>query len=83
MVKAHDAHPGTSELVGRVITDAVAASGLPPGTFSLLNLTQDGAITLVTDSRVKAVGFTGSRAGGLALVDAAARRRNRSPSTRR
>ncbi|OBF48363.1 aldehyde dehydrogenase (NADP(+)) [Mycolicibacterium monacense] len=79
VVKAHDAHPGTSELVGRVITDAVAASGLPPGTFSLLNLTQDGAITLVTDSRVKAVGFTGSRAGGLALVDAAARRREPIP----
>ena len=27
VVKAHDAHPGTSELVGRAITDAVAAAG--------------------------------------------------------
>uniref|UniRef100_A0A5Q5CNX6 Aldehyde dehydrogenase n=1 Tax=Mycobacterium sp. (strain JLS) TaxID=164757 RepID=A0A5Q5CNX6_MYCSJ len=79
VVKAHDAHPGTSELVGRVITDAVAAAGLPPGTFSLLNLAQEGGITLVTDPRVKAVGFTGSRAGGLALVDAAARRREPIP----
>ena len=34
VVKAHDAHPGTSELVGRAITDAVAAAGLPAGTFS-------------------------------------------------
>lgn len=30
VVKAHDAHPGTSELVGRVIADAVAAAGCPP-----------------------------------------------------
>ena len=36
VVKAHDAHPGTSELVGRAITEAVAAAGLPAGTFSLL-----------------------------------------------
>ena len=27
VVKAHDAHPGTSELVGRAVTDAVAAAG--------------------------------------------------------
>ncbi|KUI35320.1 2,5-dioxovalerate dehydrogenase [Mycobacterium sp. IS-1496] len=79
VVKAHDAHPGTSELAGRVITDAVAAAGLPAGTFSLLNLTKEAAIALVTDPRVKAVGFTGSRAGGLALIDAAARRREPIP----
>jgi len=36
VVKGHDAHPGTSELVGRAITDAVAEAGLPKGTFSLL-----------------------------------------------
>lgn len=74
VVKAHDAHPGTSELVGRVITDAVAAAGLPAGTFSLLNVGQELGVTLVTDPRIKAVGFTGSRAGGLALAAAAARR---------
>ncbi|WP_193046654.1 aldehyde dehydrogenase (NADP(+)) [Mycolicibacterium baixiangningiae] len=74
VVKAHDAHPGTSELVGRVITDAVAAAGLPAGTFSLLYVGQELGVTLVTDPRIKAVGFTGSRAGGLALAAAAARR---------
>lgn len=79
VVKAHDAHPGTSELVGRVITDAVAAAGLPAGTFSLLYIRQDAATALVADPRIKAVGFTGSRAGGLALVDAAARRREPIP----
>lgn len=75
VVKAHDAHPGTSELVGRAITDAVAASGLPAGTFSLLyGYGPELGVTLVTDPRIKAVGFTGSRSGGMALVAAAAGR---------
>ncbi|MCZ0727295.1 aldehyde dehydrogenase (NADP(+)) [Mycolicibacterium iranicum] len=75
VVKAHDAHPGTSELVARAITDAVATSGLPAGTFSLLfGSGPELGIALVTDPRIKAVGFTGSRSGGLALVAAAAAR---------
>ncbi|WP_029116834.1 aldehyde dehydrogenase (NADP(+)) [Mycobacterium sp. URHB0044] len=75
VVKAHDAHPGTSELVGRAITDAVSAAGLPKGTFSLLFGSGPGlGGALVTDPRIKAVGFTGSRSGGTALVAAAAGR---------
>jgi NADP-dependent aldehyde dehydrogenase len=75
VVKAHDAHPGTSELVGRAIADAVAESGLPAGTFSLLfGDGPDLGVALVTDPRIKAVGFTGSRSGGTALVAAAAAR---------
>jgi 2,5-dioxopentanoate dehydrogenase len=75
VVKAHDAHPGTSELVGWAITSAVAATGMPAGTFSLLfGFGPELGAALVTDPRIKAVGFTGSRAGGLALVAAAAGR---------
>lgn len=75
VVKAHEAHPGTSELVGRAITAAVAASGLPAGTFSLLFGPGRGIGTaLVTDARIKAIGFTGSRSAGTALVAAAAAR---------
>lgn len=75
VVKAHDAHPGTSELVARAIADAVAACGLPAGTFSLLyGFGPELGTDLVTDPRIKAVGFTGSRAGGMALVAAAAGR---------
>ena len=75
VVKGHDAHPGTSEIVARAITEAVAESGLPAGTFSLLFGTgQKLGIALVTDPRIKAVGFTGSRTGGTALVAAAAAR---------
>ncbi|MGV9711500.1 aldehyde dehydrogenase (NADP(+)) [Gordonia sp. NPDC003424] len=74
VVKAHDAHPGTSELVGRAITDAVAATGMPAGTFSLINGGNEIGVMLVTDPHIKAVGFTGSRTGGTALVRAAASR---------
>ncbi len=75
VVKGHDAHPGTSELVGRAITDAVAASDLPSGTFSLLfGYGPELGIALVTDPRIKAVGFTGSRTAGTALVAAASSR---------
>ena len=69
VVKGHPAHPGTGELVGRAIQKAVADAGLPAGVFSLLQGTSNelgGA--LVADPRIKAVGFTGSRSGGLALV---------------
>ncbi|MBK4735045.1 aldehyde dehydrogenase (NADP(+)) [Noviherbaspirillum pedocola] len=71
IVKAHSAHPGTSELVGRAIRDAVADCSLPEGVFSLLFTEREAAVALVTDARIKAVGFTGSRAGGMALVRAA------------
>jgi NADP-dependent aldehyde dehydrogenase len=75
VVKAHSAHPGTSELVGRAIRAAVAEHGLPEGTFSLLFGSGPGLGTaLVTHPRIAAVGFTGSRSGGLALVAAAAAR---------
>ncbi|MGW0159886.1 aldehyde dehydrogenase (NADP(+)) [Mycobacterium sp. NPDC003323] len=75
VVKGHDAHPGTSEIVARAITAAVAEAGLPAGTFSLLfGSGPDLGVALVTDPRIKAVGFTGSRSGGTALVAAAAAR---------
>jgi alpha-ketoglutaric semialdehyde dehydrogenase len=68
VVKAHPAHLGTSELVGRVIRQAVADCGLPEGVFSLLidADTRLGA-ALVAHPAIQAVGFTGSRHGGLAL----------------
>ncbi len=75
VVKAHDAHPGTSELVGAAIARAVAQSGMPAGTFSLLFGSGPGlGVALVADPRIKAVGFTGSRFAGMALVATAAAR---------
>ena len=75
VVKGHPAHPGTGELVGRAIQAAVATCGLPEGVFSLLPGTTNAlGGALVADPRIKAVGFTGSRGGGLALVAIAAGR---------
>ena len=75
VVKAHPAHPGTSELVGDALRAAVVACGLPEGVFSLLfgaGNALGGA--LVANPHIKAVGFTGSRNGGLALMRIAAAR---------
>jgi len=75
VVKAHPAHPGTSELVGRAIQAAVADCALPEGVFSLLYGAGNWlGSALVADARIKAVGFTGSRGGGLALMKIAAGR---------
>ena len=72
VVKAHGAHPGTSELVGQAVARAVQRCQLPEGVFSLLyGSGREVGIALVTDPRIKAVGFTGSRSGGLALCAAA------------
>ena len=75
IVKAHAAHPGTSWLVGDKIRQAVVELKGPAGVFSLLF--DDGyevGRELVKDPRIKAVGFTGSRRGGRALMDLAAAR---------
>ncbi|SJN14763.1 Ketoglutarate semialdehyde dehydrogenase [Halomonas citrativorans] len=69
VVKGHSAHPGTSELVGRAIQRAAAKCNMPEGVFSLLfGSGRDIGQALVSDPRIKAVGFTGSRSGGMALM---------------
>jgi len=68
IVKAHSAHLGTSELVGRAIQKAARRQGMPEGVFSLLiGPGRQLGEALVAHPAIKAVGFTGSRQGGLAL----------------
>ncbi|MQA19786.1 aldehyde dehydrogenase (NADP(+)) [Rugamonas rivuli] len=75
VLKAHSAHPGTSELVGRAVVKAVELCGLPAGVFSLLTGSGNGiGQELVRHPAIKAVGFTGSRSGGVALMGVAAAR---------
>jgi NADP-dependent aldehyde dehydrogenase len=75
VAKAHPNHPGTSEMVARAIRRAVDALGLPEGTFSLVHgRTPAVGAALVTHPEARAVGFTGSFAGGKALFDLAASR---------
>ena len=75
VVKAHPAHPGTSEWVGRAVNQAVARTGLHPGTFSMLHTASpERSQDLVRHPLTRAVGFTGSLRAGRALFDAAAAR---------
>ena len=75
IVKGHPAHPGTCELVGRAVQAAVKKCGLPEGVFSMLHDSSfEVGQALVADPRIKAAGFTGSRKGGLALLEIAQRR---------
>jgi NADP-dependent aldehyde dehydrogenase len=75
IVKGHPAHPGTGELVARAVRAAVTKCNLPAGTFSYLpGSTQSMGAALVANEHIRAVGFTGSRAGGLALAQIAAAR---------
>ncbi len=75
IVIAHTAHPGTAELVGLAVAKAVKETGMPEGVFSLLFSTSyEIGQALVSHPAIKAVGFTGSRRGGRALMDIAAAR---------
>jgi alpha-ketoglutaric semialdehyde dehydrogenase len=75
IVKAHHAHPGTSEMVGQLIARSVKECGLPPGVFALLfGAGSEIGAALVDHPKVKAVGFTGSLTAGKALMQRAAAR---------
>ncbi|MBK8975532.1 MAG: aldehyde dehydrogenase (NADP(+)) [Planctomycetes bacterium] len=72
VVKAHPAHPGTSEMVGRTVQSAVRSAELPEGVFSMVHgATNRVGETLVRHPETTAVGFTGSLRGGRALFDIA------------
>ncbi len=75
IVKAHPAHPGTSELAALAIWKAVADCGLPAGVFALLfDAGIEVGVSLVKHPAIKAVAFTGSAAAGQALMRLAAAR---------
>ena len=75
VVKAHPAHPGTSEIVARAIYRAMKTCHVPDGAFSLLHGTgAEVAQELVRHPLTRALGFTGSERAGRALFDAAAAR---------
>ncbi len=75
VVKGHPAHPGTTEIICEAIHAAMARTGVPAGTFSMVH---DGGTAvgaaLVQHPLIAAVGFTGSLRGGRALFDLCAQR---------
>ncbi len=83
VVKGHPGHPGTASLVAEAIDSAIERCGLPAGVFSQINDGGPGnngadsravGAALVQSHHIKAVGFTGSLAGGRALFDLACQR---------
>ena len=75
VVKGHPSHPGTGELVARIVSESLSAVGLPDGTFAhLLASGVEVGEALVDEPAIAAVGFTGSYNGGRAIHDRAAAR---------
>lgn len=75
VVKGHSAHPGTGEIIAQAIKAAIDTCGVHPGVFSLIQGGNRAVGTrLVQHPLIKAVGFTGSLAGGRALYDLCAAR---------
>ena len=72
IAKAHPLHPNTTRLLAEQALKALEASGLPLATVQLIyNVNNEDGLKLVSDPRVGAVGFTGSRNAGLHLKRAA------------
>jgi NADP-dependent aldehyde dehydrogenase len=73
VVKAHEAHPVTSDVTAEIVSAALASAGAPSGTFGLVHGVQAG-LRLLQHPDIAAAGFTGSTGGGLALARICAER---------
>lgn len=78
VVKAHPGHPATSIACAQAVREGLAAAEVPPTALGLIHGFQAGA-RLVTHNTISAIGFTGSTAGGRALFNLAAARREPIP----
>ncbi|HJO05312.1 MAG TPA: aldehyde dehydrogenase (NADP(+)) [Acidobacteriota bacterium] len=74
IVKAHPSHPRTTQLLTEATVPALQEAGLPAAMVQMIYRTShdDGAY-FVSHPRIAATGYTGSRAAGLALKEAADR----------
>ncbi len=70
--KSNTSHPGTTRLLAELAMNAIEETGLPKGTVQLIyRLSHADGARLVSDHRVGAIGYTGSRRAGLTLKTAA------------
>jgi NADP-dependent aldehyde dehydrogenase len=74
IIKGHESHLGTNDLVSQAILKASEKTNMPDGVFSMVNGGISVGQHLVKHPLVKAVGFTGSFKGGKALFDLANQR---------
>ncbi len=72
IAKGHSSHPGTTRLFAEEAQQAAAETEMPAGFVQLIYRTShaDGA-RLVSDPRLGAIGYTGSRSAGTVLKTAA------------
>ncbi|MET4781005.1 aldehyde dehydrogenase family protein [Glaciihabitans sp. UYNi722] len=73
VVKSHPAQPRLASRLSELVVEALAASGAPTGTYGSV-VGFDAGLRLVDSPAIRAVGFTGSQAGGMALVERGSRR---------
>lgn len=73
IVKAHEAHPGTSLRTAQLVKEALRGANAPDGVFDIVFGVQEG-VALVQHPLTAGVGFTGSTRGGLALARLCAER---------
>jgi alpha-ketoglutaric semialdehyde dehydrogenase len=72
IAKAHPLHPETSRLLAAAALAAADATGMPSGSVQMLyHVSNENGLRLVSDARMGAIGFTGSRNGGMHLKRAA------------
>lgn len=80
IVKAHPAHPATSELVAKAVLKAVAETNMPDGIFAHVHgVSFEVGKAIIEHPFTKAVGFTGSYSGGRQLFDWANQRKEPIP----
>ena len=71
IAKAHPSHPATTKLFAEIALEALKSSGLPLATVQMIyDMSREDGLKLVSDSRIQATAFTGSKQGGLALKKA-------------
>jgi alpha-ketoglutaric semialdehyde dehydrogenase len=72
IAKAHPLHPETARLFAEAAVESLAAAKLPPSTVQMFyQVRPEDGERLVSDPRLAATAFTGSRAAGLRLKRAA------------
>jgi 2,5-dioxopentanoate dehydrogenase len=72
IAKAHPLHPNTTRLLAEQALNALKETRLPSGSVQMIyNVSNETGLKFVSDPRVGAIGFTGSRSAGLHLKRAA------------
>ena len=75
IVKAHNSHLGTNDMVSQAIIKAVKKCNMPDGTFStFIDLSHEVTGDMILSPAIKAIAFTGSLNGGRAIFNKAATR---------